>query len=67
MYKMLQVAGWGVNENDTFSDKLYMVQLPVIPDQTCIDDQSRDFKKYVTYTTFCAGYNNGKYYIILNL
>ncbi|KAJ9575282.1 hypothetical protein L9F63_025765 [Diploptera punctata] len=53
------VAGWGVNENDTFSDKLYKVQLPVVPDQTCITQQSRDFKKYITYTTFCAGYNNG--------
>ncbi|XP_069688228.1 clotting factor C-like [Periplaneta americana] len=53
------VAGWGVNENDTFSDLLRMVQLPVVSDQKCIEEQPRDFKKYVTYTTFCAGYRNG--------
>nr|CAD7396743.1 unnamed protein product [Timema cristinae] len=55
----LQVAGWGVNENDTFSDSLRSTQLEVVSDKKCLSEQPRDFKKYVTYTSFCAGYRNG--------
>uniref|UniRef100_A0A1V1FNF5 Putative serine protease 63 isoform A n=1 Tax=Reticulitermes speratus TaxID=60591 RepID=A0A1V1FNF5_9NEOP len=54
------VAGWGLNENDTFSDTLHTVQLPVVSDEKCIKEQPRAFRKYVTYTTFCAGYRNRK-------
>ncbi|XP_066998504.2 modular serine protease [Anabrus simplex] len=53
------VVGWGVNENDTFSDTLRMTRLQIAGDERCIQEQPRDFKKYVTYTTFCAGFRNG--------
>ncbi|CAG2060472.1 unnamed protein product [Timema podura] len=53
------VAGWGVNENDTFSESLRFTELQVVSDKKCLSEQPRDFKKYVTYTSFCAGYRNG--------
>lgn len=56
----MQAVGWGLTENDTFSTELRAVRLPVMSDEKCIQQQQRDFKKYVTYTSFCAGYTNGK-------
>lgn len=49
----------GVTEKDKFSEKLRATFLPVIKDEICIGEQKRDFKKYITYTTFCAGFKNG--------
>lgn len=54
----------GITENDTFSKNLRAAYLPVIDDKECIQIQSRDFKKYITYTSFCAGWRNGTYIII---
>ncbi|XP_047106657.1 limulus clotting factor C-like [Schistocerca piceifrons] len=54
-----QAAGWGMNEYDDFADTLHVVDMPVIDDRRCIEEQERDFRKYVRYTTFCAGYRNG--------
>ncbi|KAK4881293.1 hypothetical protein RN001_004612 [Aquatica leii] len=53
------VVGMGITENDTYSDVLRATYLPVVDDETCIKSHLRDFKKYVTYTTFCAGWLNG--------
>ncbi|KAF5289823.1 hypothetical protein FQA39_LY14978 [Lamprigera yunnana] len=53
------VVGMGITENDTYSNALRSTYLPVISENICINMQQRDFKKYVTYTTFCAGWQNG--------
>ncbi|KAF5300807.1 hypothetical protein FQR65_LT09110 [Abscondita terminalis] len=53
------VVGMGITENDTYSDTLKATYLPVVGYQTCINSQVKDFKKYVTFTTFCAGWQNG--------
>ncbi|XP_063708760.1 suppressor of tumorigenicity 14 protein homolog [Culicoides brevitarsis] len=53
------VMGMGVTENDTFSESLRFAWLPVIPNEKCIDKHKVDFKKYVTVTSFCAGWANG--------
>lgn len=52
----------GVNENETFSDTLRGTRLPVVGNEKCIKDQKQDFRKYITYTAFCAGWANGKIY-----
>lgn len=49
----------GITENDTFSKNLRATSLPVVSDEKCIESQVSDFKKYVTYTSFCAGWANG--------
>ncbi|XP_074108381.1 modular serine protease-like [Cotesia typhae] len=53
------VAGMGITENDTFSDKLRITTVKIIPETECQESQKRDFRKYLTYTTFCAGWSNG--------
>lgn len=53
------VMGMGVTEQDTFSDNLRSVWLPVIANDKCITKHKTDFKKYVTFTAFCAGWANG--------
>ncbi|XP_034952205.1 modular serine protease-like [Chelonus insularis] len=53
------VAGMGITENDTFSEKLREVAVKIISNEECQTSQKRDFKKYLTYTTFCAGWRNG--------
>lgn len=54
-----QVLGWGITENDTFSEHLKLLYLPVVSDVNCIAQQEIDFRKFVTYTSFCAGFANG--------
>ncbi|KAG5681569.1 hypothetical protein PVAND_010988 [Polypedilum vanderplanki] len=53
------VVGMGITENETFSDVIRMASLKVIPTQDCINKQPKDFRKYITFTTFCAGTDNG--------
>lgn len=53
------IVGLGISENDTNSDSLRMAQLPVVANEECVKLQPRDFQKYVTFTTFCAGWGNG--------
>lgn len=49
----------GVTENDTFSATLRLVSAQVIADADCRNKEARDFRKYLTYTSFCAGWANG--------
>lgn len=53
------VVGMGVTENDTSSDEVRAVRLPVVANEVCVEKQPKDFRKYVTLTTFCAGWGNG--------
>lgn len=54
------IVGMGINENDTNSQHIRMVKLPVVSNEDCVKKEPRDFQKYVTFTTFCAGWGNGK-------
>lgn len=49
----------GITENDTFSQTLRVTTVKVIPEDECRESQKKDFRKYLTYTTFCAGWKNG--------
>ncbi|XP_070522387.1 modular serine protease-like [Cardiocondyla obscurior] len=53
------VAGMGLTENDTFSSALRVTTMKIISDNECRRSQNRDFRKYITYTSFCAGWANG--------
>ncbi|KRT83307.1 Trypsin, partial [Oryctes borbonicus] len=53
------IVGMGLIENDQKATRLQVLEQPVVPPTVCIRNQSRDFKKYVAYTTFCAGWANG--------
>ncbi|XP_071564263.1 modular serine protease-like [Temnothorax nylanderi] len=53
------VAGMGLTENDTFSPVLRVTTMKIISDDECRQNQNRDFRKYLTYTSFCAGWANG--------
>lgn len=53
------VAGMGVSEDNLFSDQLKVTSLPVVEDNECMERQQPDFRKYLTFTTFCAGWKNG--------
>ncbi|KAL6420544.1 hypothetical protein ACFW04_014875 [Cataglyphis niger] len=49
----------GLTENDTFSPVLRITTMKIISDDECRQNQNRDFWKYLTYTSFCAGWANG--------
>ncbi|KAK0081043.1 hypothetical protein PV325_012899 [Microctonus aethiopoides] len=53
------VAGMGITENDTFSQRLRVTTVKIIPGEECRNSQKSDFRKYLTYSTFCAGWKNG--------
>lgn len=53
------IVGMGITENETNSDVIRMAELPVVSDEECIRKQPKDFQKFVTFTTFCAGWGNG--------
>lgn len=49
----------GITENNTISQRLRVTSEKIIPTDECRESQKRDFRKYITYTTFCAGWENG--------
>lgn len=53
------IVGMGITENETSSDVLRMIRLPIVSNEDCIKQQPKDFQKFVTFTTFCAGWGNG--------
>ncbi|XP_014478926.1 PREDICTED: sortilin-related receptor-like [Dinoponera quadriceps] len=53
------VAGMGLTENDTFSPTMRMTTAKIVSDDECRQKQKKDFRKYLTYTSFCAGWANG--------
>ncbi|XP_011502562.1 PREDICTED: prolow-density lipoprotein receptor-related protein 1-like [Ceratosolen solmsi marchali] len=53
------IAGMGVTENDTFSSNLRIVSAQIISEDVCRKKEMPDFRKYLTYTSFCAGWANG--------
>uniref|UniRef100_A0A1B0GPA5 Uncharacterized protein n=1 Tax=Phlebotomus papatasi TaxID=29031 RepID=A0A1B0GPA5_PHLPP len=58
--KNLGVAvGWGHTENDTISDVLRYVELPVVSTITCLMSDRDFFGTFLTDKNFCAGYLNG--------
>lgn len=61
------VVGMGVTENETFSDIIRMAKLQVVSTENCISKQPKDFQKYITLTTFCAGLENGNDYFFFCL
>lgn len=53
------VVGLGLNENLVYSDSLKVATMPVVENRKCTESHSNDFRKYITFTTFCAGWANG--------
>ncbi|XP_023713323.1 serine protease gd isoform X2 [Cryptotermes secundus] len=53
------VAGWGLDENGNTAQKLKMVKMPVVTQETCLWSHSTFFSQFTSNTTFCAGYRNG--------
>ncbi|XP_046487883.1 modular serine protease-like [Neodiprion pinetum] len=53
------VIGMGITENDTFGASLRMASVEIVSNEKCYQKQKRDFRKYITYTSFCAGWGNG--------
>lgn len=63
-------TGMGITENQRPSEIIRMLQMPVVSDQECIALQSQDFRKYISMTTFCAGWANGEeqwIHLVLNI
>lgn len=53
------IVGMGITENETNSDAIRMARLPIVSNEDCVKAQPKDFQKFVTFTTFCAGWGNG--------
>lgn len=53
------VVSLGSVNNSTSSGFFQVTKMPVITNQKCIDRQPAEFQKFLTFTTFCAGWANG--------
>lgn len=54
-----RVAGWGLEQsNGHLSDKLKVIEVPVINRAQCRQSFDRSFRAYLTYDKFCAGYKD---------
>lgn len=49
----------GITENKTVSKSLRYITAPVVPYTKCLKREKQDFRKYLTTTSFCAGWANG--------
>jgi len=54
---IVKIAGWGITNSGTPSDKMQVVRVPVVSNQTCNSPKSYDGK--VSGAMFCAGYKEG--------
>lgn len=52
-------VGMGITEDNNFSPTLRAVSAKIVSNDVCRESLSKDFKKYLTYTSFCAGWANG--------
>lgn len=52
-------TGLGLTEDMQYSENLRALTMPVVSNQKCTEKQKVDFRKYITFTTFCAGWANG--------
>lgn len=53
------IVGFGLTENATTSENLRVAKMPIVSTEKCLAHQTADFRKYLTFTTFCAGWGNG--------
>uniref|UniRef100_A0A1V1FKK2 Putative serine protease 30 n=1 Tax=Reticulitermes speratus TaxID=60591 RepID=A0A1V1FKK2_9NEOP len=53
------VVGWGLDEYGMTADKLKMIKMPVVAQDTCIRSHINFFSRFTHETTFCAGFING--------
>ena len=62
MFFEQQVVGWGLDEKGMTANKLKMVKMPVVSQDTCIKSQVDFFSRFTHEATFCAGFRNGIFY-----
>lgn len=53
------VVGHGLTEHMQYSNHLRATTMPVVSSSKCTHSHKLDFRKYITFTTFCAGWANG--------
>lgn len=53
------VVGWGYNERDELSEKLYQAIMPIIDPIDCLESYPDYFTSFVRRSRFCAGFKNG--------
>lgn len=49
------VVGFGVTENDTFSNELLYANISVVNEDNCLSSYPEFYIKYTSLSTFCAG------------
>lgn len=55
-----KVAGWGLTEpGGETSPVLRVVEMPTVGREECIENSPEQFKNFITFDKFCAGYLNG--------
>jgi hypothetical protein len=59
LFSEQQVFGWGLDEFGKTANKLNMVQMQVVPKDTCYESDVTFFPVFARTTTFCAGFRNG--------
>ncbi|XP_054259265.1 CLIP domain-containing serine protease HP8-like [Macrosteles quadrilineatus] len=53
------VAGWGMNEKREQPESLNYMKVPIIDMVKCMKNVPKQFRKFMSFTSFCAGYING--------
>lgn len=54
------IVGFGITEEDRISYTLRQAVIPVVDVLTCLASDRTFFGSFLSETTFCAGYRNGK-------
>lgn len=53
------IVGLDSTENATSNSSFHITNMPLISHEYCVEQQPPEFQKYVSFTTFCAGWGNG--------
>lgn len=66
-YRILlnQVAGWGKDEKLQPTEQLHFITVPIVNTKQCVQEVPKKFYRYLSFTTFCAGYLNGMLFVTI--
>lgn len=53
------VVSLGSVNSSSANDNFHVTKIPIISNEKCIDRKPAEFQKFVTFTTFCAGWADG--------
>lgn len=66
LYLLLgNVVGWGFDETGEVTEELMLARMPVVSEEVCTFSFPEFYSKFTSNQTYCAGFRNGMYILVI--